>query len=150
MSKKEVESILGKASKEENWDNDNMWGTLKYPGLELEFFRIDNDEGTEIIGEELARIYIENNIFTSRGIKIGSPLEDVLNAYNKENISAYKEFKTPNEYFCDNYEIEKNDIEIIAVNKNGIISIYEAFSDAIQFEIKDGKVSSIKIWGGPE
>ena len=151
MSRKEVESVLGKADEEEDWNGNSIYGILKYIDFELEFFKIENDAGTKIIGEELSNIYIKDNISTSRGIKIGSSIDDILNAYNKENISAYKTLENKYEEMCFEYNLSnKKEIETIAVNKNGFVSVYESFSPAIQFEIKDGIVSSIKIWNGPE
>ena len=155
MTKKDVISKLGKNYTEKYWDDeDTITGILEYSDIEIEFYKIQNDDGNVTIGEELFRINIDNdNVTTSRGIKVGSSIEDVFNAYKKENISSYKLMDMNNEdgEMCFEYNLSSLDeIETIAVNETGAVNPYEAFSGAIQFEIKNGKVSHIKIWNGPE
>ena len=151
MSRKDVISKLGK-NYTENWDDNSILGRLIYAGMDLDFFRIKNDDETAIIGEELKRINIKNDtIVTSRGIKIGSSVDELLNAYKKENISAYRKVRTDIEDgdICFDYNISNiNEIETIAVNEDGKVSSSENFSNTIQFDIENGIVSHIKIWNG--
>lgn len=148
MRKNMVLAILGDNYKTDDRENEieNDYYTIKYPSIEIDFYK--SERGQDIV----SRIYItDDRTLTSRGIKIGSPIEDVLNAYRKENISAYKETKTKRGYDCYQYELSNiSEIETIAVNENGIVSEYEGFSDTIQFNIKNGKVSSITLWSGYE
>ena len=153
MTKKEVISKLGRNYKEGGWnDNSVITASLIYSDLEINFLKLFNDDETKVLGEEANKIYINSDkIITKRGIKIGSSIDEVLNAYRKENIAAYKVDTNENEEIFYNYNISNiSDIERIAVNVDGRVSEHESFSSTIEFGIKNGKVTSIIIWRGLE
>ena len=135
-----VTSILGE-------DYKTNGNSIEYPGLSIDFYE---DEKYNIF--RVSGIYISNEgIMTNRGIIIGSSVDDVLNAYKKENIAAYKEIKTKNGYECYSYDLSSTDeIEVIVVNESGVASAYENSGEEISFGINNGKVSFISIWQGTD
>ena len=143
MTKSEIISMLGNKYTEGNRDPYAMLYEIDYSDLGIS---IDLNNETDIA--ERIHLYNEKT-GTRRGIEVGSTIEDVISAYNKENEQIY--YIKNGKFYDGIYNgTEKDIIQYVEVGITGFIRYEGTKETKICFYIENGKVSSITFGHGAE
>ena len=141
LSKNEIVSMLGNAFAES--EKDGLLYEINYYNLGIRVYLNSNTDVSE-------RIVLYNNITgTSRGIKVSSSINDVINSFNDENMQKY--YIKDGKFYDGVYSGSDNDvIQYVEVGFKGFIRYEWTETNKILFEFKNNSVSNITVGHGAE
>ena len=133
--------MLGNAFAES--EKDGLLYEINYYNLGIKVYLNSNTDVSE-------RIVLYNNITgTSRGIKVSSSINDVINSFNDENMQKY--YIKDGKFYDGVYSISDNDvIQYVEVGFKGFIRYEWTETNKILFEFKNNSVSNITVGHGAE